>query len=76
MIGRVEFRAFCILYLLSLPFQILTTGSLLEQGSLPLVVLTALHAGIVAALFWILLANSLVATQIVEDGTPSSLIVS
>jgi hypothetical protein len=49
-------------------------GSFLEQGSTPLVALTAVHAGLVAALFWSLLANGLVATQVVEDGTPSSLI--
>lgn len=49
-------------------------GSFLEQGSTPLVVVTAIHAGVVAALFWSLLANGLVATQVVEDGTPSSLI--
>ena len=31
--------------------------------------------GLVAALFWVLLANALVATQMVEDGTLSSLVV-
>jgi hypothetical protein len=40
-----------------------------------LVVLTAIHAGLVATLFWTLLANAIVATQIVEDGTLSSIIV-
>ncbi|KAK2464074.1 hypothetical protein APHAL10511_003904 [Amanita phalloides] len=62
------------MYLLTLPFQLLTTGSFLEQGSTALVVLTAIHAALVAALFWALLANAIVAMQIVEDGTPSSLI--
>ena len=42
---------------------------MLEQGSTALVALTAIHAGLVAALFWSLLANALVATQVVEDGT-------
>ena len=74
--GRVELRLFLVLYFLSLPFQLLTTGSVLEQGSLPLTVITAIHGGIVAALFWGLLANALVATQMVEDGTLSSLVVS
>jgi hypothetical protein len=46
-----------------------------RQGSTALVVLTAIHAGLVAALFWALIANALVATQVVEDGTPSSLVV-
>jgi hypothetical protein len=74
--GRIEIRIFLILYILTLPFQLLTTGAVLEQGTKPLVVLTAIHAGLVAALFWSLLANALVATQVVEDGTVSSLVVS
>jgi hypothetical protein len=73
-VGRVELRLFLVLYLVTLPLQLITTGSFLTQGSTPLVVLTALHAGAVAALFWSLLANGLVATQVVEDGTPSSLV--
>jgi hypothetical protein len=63
------------MYLLTLPLQILTNGSVIEQGTTPLVALTAIHAGLVATLFWTLLANAIVATQIVEDGTLSSLIV-
>jgi len=73
-VGRVEIRLFLILYFLSLPFQLLTTGAVLQQGTTALVVLTAIHAALVVALFWGLLANALVATQIVEDGTASSLI--
>ena len=73
--GRSEFRIFLLLYLISLPFQLLTTGAVLQQGSMGLVVVTAIHAGIVAALFWTLLGNAVVSTQVVEDGTLSSLIV-
>ncbi|KAH8831990.1 chitin synthase III catalytic subunit [Flagelloscypha sp. PMI_526] len=73
-VGRVELRSFLILYLLTLPLQLIDTGSFLAQGSTALVVITAIHAASVAALFWSLLANALVATQIVEDGTVSSLI--
>lgn len=73
-VGRVELRIFFALYLLTLPFQLITTGSLLTQGSTALVVLTAIHAGLVATLFWTLLANAIVATQIVEDGTLSSIV--
>lgn len=73
-VGRVELRIFFVLYLLTLPFQLITTGSLLTQGSTALVVLTAIHAGLVATLFWTLLANAIVATQIVEDGTLSSIV--
>jgi len=74
--GRSELRIFLVLYLCTLPFQLITTGSLLEQGSVALVVLTAVHAGFVATLFWSLLGNGIVSTQVVEDGTPSSLVVS
>jgi len=73
-VGRVELRAFLVMYLFTLPLQLVTTGSFLEQGTTPLVVLTAIHAGAVAALFWTLLGNAIIATQVVEDGTPSSLI--
>lgn len=74
-VGRAEFRIFLIAYFISLPFQLLTTGGVLQQGSTALVVLTALHAGVVVALFWALLGNAIVSTQVVEDGTLSSLIV-
>jgi len=73
-VGRVEIQIFFGLYLITLPLQLISTGSLLEQGSTALVAITAIHAGAVAALFWALLANALVASQVVEDGTISSLI--
>jgi hypothetical protein len=73
-VGRIELRTFLIMYLITLPFQLLTTGSFLEQGSQALVVLTAIHAGLIVAVFWTLLANAIVSTQVVEDGTPSSII--
>lgn len=74
-IGRVELRNMLIVYFITLPFQLITNGSLLQQGSTVLVVLTAIHAALVATLFWALLANALVSTQIVEDGTMASLAV-
>ncbi|PPR03972.1 hypothetical protein CVT24_008320 [Panaeolus cyanescens] len=72
-VGRVELRSFLTLYLITLPLQLITNGALLEQGSTALVVLTAIHVGAVVALFWALLANAIVATQIVEDGTWASM---
>jgi len=62
-------------YLFTLPLQLLTTGSVLEQGSTALIAITAIHVGAVVALFWALLANAIVATQVVEDGTLASLVV-
>ncbi|KAF9478912.1 hypothetical protein BDN70DRAFT_859249 [Pholiota conissans] len=73
-VGRIELRTLLTLYLLTLPLQLITTGSLLEQGSTALIALTAIHAGAVVALFWALLANAIVATQVVEDGTLASLV--
>ncbi|KAI0360287.1 hypothetical protein OH77DRAFT_1393422 [Trametes cingulata] len=73
-VGRVEFRLFLVLYFLTLPFQLLSTGAFLQQGSTALTVITAIHAGLVAATFWALLANAIVSTQVVEDGTLSSII--
>jgi len=73
-VGRIEFRILLILYLFTLPFQLLSTGSFLQQGTTALVVLTAIHAGFVAATFWALLGNGILSTQVVEDGTLSSLI--
>jgi len=73
-VGRVELRSFLMLYAVTLPFNAITTGAFLRQGGTPLTVITAIHAGLVVALFWMLLANALVATQVVEDGTMSSLI--
>jgi len=72
-VGRVELRNMLVLYFLTLPFQLMANGSLLIQGSTGLVVLTAINAALVSTLFWALLANALVSTQVVEDGTMASL---
>jgi len=63
-IGRVELRTFLFVYILSLALQIVTTGSVLEQGGTAITVLTAIHAAIVASMFWLLFWNGLVATQV------------
>lgn len=60
------------MYALSLPLQLLMTGGFLKQGGMALVVITAVHAGVITALFWGLLASAVVATQVV-DGTLSAL---
>jgi len=73
-VARVEFRFFLFLYLISLVFNLLTTGSIFEQGSKGLTIITSIHAGIISALFWALLGNAIVSTQVVEDGTISSLV--
>ena len=57
------------MYVHTLPLQLLTTGFLLHQGTRAPVILTVLHAARVVAIFQGLLADVLVAMQIIEDGT-------
>jgi len=73
-VGRIEIRTLFMVYLVSLPLQLISTGAILRQGSKALTAVTAVHAGIIAALFAALLANAIISTQVVEDGTPSSMI--
>jgi hypothetical protein len=75
-LGRLEISVFLGLYFLTLALQLITTGSFLAQGSTTLIAFTAIHAGAVSAVFWTLLGNGIISTQIVEDGTMSSIIVS
>ncbi|KAF5329914.1 hypothetical protein D9758_018251 [Tetrapyrgos nigripes] len=72
-VGRVEMRLLFLVYGLTLVFQILTTTSLLTQGTTALTVLTSIHAGLIPAFFTILFFNAFVSTQIVDDGTLKSL---
>lgn len=74
--GRVEFRALLVTYLVSLILQLVTAGALLEQGTQAIGALTAIHAGIVASLFWVVLWNAFTTTQLLDDGRPASLMVS
>jgi hypothetical protein len=74
-IGRTEFRALLSTYLVSLVFQIVTGGALLEQGTQALGALTAIHCGIVASLFWVLLWNALTMVQLIDDGQVVSIMV-
>ncbi|KAF5354423.1 hypothetical protein D9758_010722 [Tetrapyrgos nigripes] len=48
-VGHIKLHNIC--YFLTLPLQILTTGSFLEQGSTVPVILTAIHSGF-RACFW------------------------
>jgi len=65
----VELRNTLILYFITLPFQLITNGALLQQGSTSLVVLTAIHAAFVSTTFVALLILALVSLQVVEDGS-------
>ncbi|WWD20566.1 hypothetical protein CI109_105042 [Kwoniella shandongensis] len=73
-VGRVELRLLLIVYGIHSALQLLTMSSLLEQGSKGLAILSSIHVAFVATLFWLLLGNGLIATQVVEDGTFSALV--
>ncbi|WWC92120.1 uncharacterized protein L201_007074 [Kwoniella dendrophila CBS 6074] len=72
-VGRIELKFFLFLYGLHSAFQIITMSSLLQQGSTVLSVLSSIHIAIIATLFWVLLGNALIATQVVEDGTAAAI---
>jgi len=65
-VGRVELRLLFMAYALHSALSVITMSSILEQGTTALAVLSAIHVAVVASLFWILLGNALIATQIVE----------
>lgn len=50
--GRQEMKVFIATYWATLPLQLLTAGSLLDQGGTAIVVMTAIQEGLLASLFW------------------------
>ena len=73
-VGRIEMRVLLIGFALHSALQALTMASMLEHGSTALLVLSAIHCGVIAMLAWLLIANLIIVTQVVEDGSLSSLI--
>jgi hypothetical protein len=65
-VGRVELRLLFMAYAIHTALSVITMSSVLEQGTTAMAVLSAIHVAVVVALFWVLLGNALVATQIVE----------
>nr|XP_018259939.1 uncharacterized protein I303_08011 [Kwoniella dejecticola CBS 10117]OBR82097.1 hypothetical protein I303_08011 [Kwoniella dejecticola CBS 10117] len=72
-VGRIELRFFLFLYGLHSALQVVTMSSLLEQGTIALSVLSSVHVGVIACMFWVLLGNAIIATQVVEDGTAAAI---
>ncbi|EOQ99984.1 hypothetical protein E3P92_03124 [Wallemia ichthyophaga] len=73
-VGRVEFATLLGLWALIDVFSLLTTGSFLQQGSDYIVWLTSIQMGLRSAWFWSLIVNGLNSTQLIEDGTPPSIL--
>jgi hypothetical protein len=65
-VGKSEMGIFYLLYALTCVFQALTTGSFLHQGGTPLVWITAVHIGLIVALFWVLLFLGILTLQVLE----------
>jgi hypothetical protein len=65
-VGRTELKVLLIAYAAHCVLQIITMSSLLPQASTSLSVLSSIHVALVVALFWLLLGNALVATQVIE----------
>lgn len=72
-VGRLEMSIFLGGFALFSALQAVTMTSMLEMGSQALTILSALECAVIAGLCWLLLGNALVATQLVEDGSISSL---
>ncbi|WVQ85849.1 hypothetical protein IAT38_008017 [Cryptococcus sp. DSM 104549] len=72
-VGRSEIRLLLIAYLVHCGLQIVTMSSVLEQGTKGLAAVSAVHTAVVVVVFWLLLGDGLIATQVVEDGTAAAL---
>ncbi|WVW81018.1 hypothetical protein I302_103009 [Kwoniella bestiolae CBS 10118] len=72
-VGRIELRFFLFMYGLHSALQIITMSSLLQQGSTALSILSSIHVAVIVSMFWVLLGNAIIATQVVEDGTAAAI---
>ncbi|KAL7422672.1 hypothetical protein Q5752_001963 [Cryptotrichosporon argae] len=73
-VGRVELRTLFVLYGVLCALQLVDMSSVLEQGSTGIIIVSAIHTALFVTFFWLLLANAVIATQVVEDGTPAALV--
>lgn len=73
-VGRVEMRIFFLMYALVKGAELVDTGGLLRAGSYALTWVSAVHVGLLVALFWTLAWIALLSLQFVEDGTLPALI--
>lgn len=72
-VGRKEMVYFFYFYLADLCLGLLLVSNIIPMASGSYVAFTAIHAGLVAGTFWMLLMNGFVGFQWAEDGTPKSL---
>ncbi|KAL9940226.1 hypothetical protein V8E36_000931 [Tilletia maclaganii] len=73
-VARQEMRILFLTYFAILPLQIVTMGSLVQQGDKVLSIITAVQESLQSCFFWSLLACAVVMTQVVEDGSSASLL--
>ncbi|BGP13070.1 hypothetical protein JCM10213v2_000989 [Rhodosporidiobolus nylandii] len=73
-VGRLEITVFFLLYAAVQGAQLADNSALLRAGSLAIVWVTAVHVGLLVALFWVLVWVAFLSLQVVEDGTLFSLV--
>ncbi|BGP22028.1 chitin synthase export chaperone [Rhodotorula toruloides] len=73
-VGRVEMTILFVMYAAVQGLQLADNSALLKQGSLALTWVTAVHVGMLVALFWVLVWVAFLSLQVVEDGTLLSII--
>lgn len=73
-VARWEIRAFFIVFALQYFFQLLSTGSFIQQNTASIVWVTAIQLGLVLVLFWTLAWSVFLQVQLIEDGTRASII--
>ncbi|KTW28093.1 hypothetical protein T552_01954 [Pneumocystis carinii B80] len=73
-VGRREMQILILIYFFISIFQIFTIGGFITNIKL-LAYFTAVHIGLIAAFFWVLLVNAIVGYQLFEDGTVFSVLI-
>lgn len=73
-VGRLEMQIFLVGYLLMSICEVFSVGDI-PLGWKVRVAFSAVHIGLITATTWILMLNAVVGFQIIDDGTPLSLIL-
>ncbi|BGP53280.1 hypothetical protein JCM8202v2_000839 [Rhodotorula sphaerocarpa] len=73
-VGRVEYTVLFLMYAIVQGLQLADNSGLMQQGTVAISWVTAVHTGFLVGLFWNLVWAAFLSLQIVEDGTLFSLI--
>lgn len=73
-VGRREMQILILIYFFISVLQVFTIGGFITNIKL-LAYFTAVHIGLIAAFFWVLLVNAIIGYQLFEDGTFFSVLI-